>query len=88
MKQSGFRAQIIFLSTGLGPRVFGKRPEGRIPVWSKIIHLPYLIYCEYVWRLTCLLSRENPTDIVSDNLIVGRRLRACDLPSGVSNYRE
>ena len=71
---------------GLGPRVFGKRPAGRIPIWSKIIHFPYMAYSEGIWQLTRLLSRENPTDMVSDDLILGRRLRVRELPEGVSNY--
>jgi len=72
--------------TGLGPRVFGKRPDGRIPTWSKIIHLPYLVYSKCIWQINRLLSRENPTDIVSDDLILGRRLRADELPAHVANY--
>ena len=71
---------------GLGPRVFGKRPDGRIPIWSKTIHLPYMVYSECIWRIARLLSREHPTDMVWDDLILGRRLRASESPANVSNY--
>ncbi len=71
---------------GLGPRVFGKRPDGRIPLWSRILHLPFMIYSEMMWHLVRLLSRENPTDAVSEDLVLGRRLLASELPPGISNY--
>jgi protein-tyrosine phosphatase len=71
---------------GLGPRVFGKRPDGRIPTWSKIIHLPYMVFAESMWRLTRSFNRENPTDTVTDDLILGRRLLVSELPGAVSNY--
>jgi len=70
----------------LGSRVFGKRPDGRIPTWSKIIHLPYMVYSVCTWQLTRMLSRENPTVIVTDDLILGRRLQAGELPAHVANY--
>lgn len=71
---------------GLGSRVFGKGSDGRIPVWSKIVHLPYMVYAGSVWHVTRLLSCENPTDKVSDELFLGRRLLAKETPQGLSNY--
>jgi protein-tyrosine phosphatase len=71
---------------GLGPRIFGKRPDGSIPIWSRLLHLPFMLYSETVWHLVRILSRENPTDDVSKDLVLGRRLRASELPSGISNY--
>jgi protein-tyrosine phosphatase len=71
---------------GLGPRVFGKRPDGRLPLWSRILHLPYMLYSECVWQLVRLFNGENPTDAVSAELVVGRRLRPGELPTGVVNY--
>jgi protein-tyrosine phosphatase len=71
---------------GLGSCVFGKRPDGRIPLWSKIIHFPYMVFSLCVGQLARLLSRENPTDMVSEELILGRRLCASELPPGLSNY--
>ena len=72
---------------GLGPQVFGKQTDdGHIPVWSKVIHLPYMAFAECVWQLARLLSSENPTDTVTDDIILGRRLRVSELPEAVSNY--
>ena len=71
---------------GFGARVFGKQSDGRLPVWSKIVHFPYLAFSQCVWQIARLLSRENPVDKVSDDLILGRRLYARELPAGISNY--
>jgi len=71
---------------GLGARIFGKRSDGCIPVWARFIHLPFLFYSGTVWQISCLLNRENPWDKVSDDLILGRRLRIKELPRGIVNY--
>jgi hypothetical protein len=71
---------------GLGARILGKRPDGCIPVWARFIHLPFLLYSGTVWQISCFLSRENPWDKVSDDLILGRRLRTKELPCGIVNY--
>lgn len=71
---------------GFGPRVFGKRPDGYIPFWSKIIHFPYMVSSECVWQLARLLSQEHTTDMVSNDLILGRRLNVKELPKDLSNY--
>jgi len=71
---------------GLGPRIFGKRPDGRIPIWSRIVHLPYMLFAESMWRLTRSFNRENATDAVTDDLVLARRLLAGELPSDVANY--
>ena len=84
-----FSFSCIALSAGyarLGPRIFGKQPDGRIPVWSKIIHFPYMLYSEMVWQITRVLSRETATDKVLDDLIIGRRLRTREMPFGVTNW--
>ncbi len=77
---------LAFGYAGLGPIIFGKRRNGRIPVWSRIIHLPYMVYSEIVWNIARLLSRENAHDIVSDDLVLGRRLRSTELVEGLVNY--
>lgn len=71
---------------GLDHRVFGKRFDGRIPLWSKTAHFPYMLYSAVLWHIVRLLSRENPTDSVSDNLILGRRLHPAEVPAGIANY--
>lgn len=66
--------------------MFGKRPDGRIPIWSKVVHCPYMALAESMWRLTRLFNRENPTDTITDDLILGRRLLVSESPGGVLNY--
>jgi protein-tyrosine phosphatase len=66
--------------------VFGKRPDGTLPVWSWILFLPYLVYTNLVWRLARSLSREPACNEVSRQLLVGRRLLASELPEDISNY--
>jgi hypothetical protein len=73
---------------GLGARVFGKGPDGRIPAWSRVIHFPYMVYSEVVWQFARALNRENPTDNISDDLILGRRLRSDERPAGIANYMD
>ncbi|MEI6514129.1 MAG: hypothetical protein WCO51_12785, partial [bacterium] len=45
-----------------------------------------MLYSEMVWHLVRVLSRESPIDNVSEDLVLGRRLRASEVPTGFSNY--
>jgi hypothetical protein len=67
-------------------RVFGKRADGRIPVWSKAAFLPLLALTSAVWHLARCLSREPAHQRVHDGLVIGRRLLASELPGRFSNY--
>jgi hypothetical protein len=71
---------------GFGSRIFFKKPDGTIPIWVKTMHFPFLLYAEVVWFVTQALSSENPFDKVHKDLIIGRRLRANELPTGILNY--
>ena len=71
---------------GVGPRIFAKRLNGRIPFWSKVAHLPFIVFSDCVWWIAKALSREHPTDVVSETLILGRRLGGDEIPSGFMNY--
>jgi protein-tyrosine phosphatase len=66
--------------------VFGKCRDGRLPLWSWILFLPYLAYTSLVWHLIRLLSREPACNEVSPSLIVGRRLINGEFPNGIINY--
>ncbi|MBN1867357.1 hypothetical protein JW916_08695 [Candidatus Sumerlaeota bacterium] len=70
---------------GIGPVVFGKRADGTLPIWSKIVHFPYRVYAGAMWNLICLVGRESAADRVSDDLFVGRRVRPKELPEGAVN---
>lgn len=68
-----------FLALGLAhfwgqPGIFGKRPDGTLPGWSRIVFLPLFLYSSLVWQLIRRISRSKPFDVVNDRLVVGRRL--------------
>ena len=55
-------------------RVFGKKQNGTLPLWSWLLFLPLHIYTITVWRLIRLFSREPTLNVVTEKLVVGRRL--------------
>lgn len=68
-----------FLVLGLAhfrgqPGIFGKRADGTLPLWSRIVFLPLLLYSGLVWRLLRRVSRSTAFNVVNDRLVVGRRL--------------
>lgn len=54
--------------------VYGKRPDGTLPIWSLVVFLPLLIYTSVVWHLMRLVSREAAQNTVTSRLVIGRRL--------------
>jgi protein-tyrosine phosphatase len=66
--------------------VFGKRPDGTIPLWSWLVFGPLLAFTVITWHLARLLSREPCVNRVSDQLVVGRRLLPSEIPNDFSNY--
>ena len=67
-------------------RVFGKRADGTLPLWSWVVFLPLLFYTTTVWHLICLFSREPARNAVTDQLVVGRRLLAFEYEGEFDNY--
>ncbi len=67
-------------------RLFGKRANGSLPLWSWIIFFPMLIYTSGVWHLIRLLSREASQNRVTDGLVVGRRLLPSEVVHAVDHY--
>lgn len=67
-------------------RVFGKRSDGTMPLWSRLAFLPLLIYTTMVWHFIRLLSRESPSNAVTGNLVVGRRLLAFEVEGDFNNF--
>ncbi|HEX8912124.1 MAG TPA: hypothetical protein VF796_07165 [Humisphaera sp.] len=68
---------------GAGPRLIGKRPDGRLAAWAVALHLPFLLLTVTVWHLVVVLRGTRDASLVADGLWVGRRPRARDLPAGV-----
>jgi hypothetical protein len=63
-------------------RVLGKRSDGTIAPWQRFVFLPPLAYTSAVWHLARLLSREPAHNVVTDDLVVGRRLLPSELDRG------
>jgi hypothetical protein len=66
------------------PSIFGKQLDGSISRLKTLLLLPYLLYLWSIWHIIRVLSRENPFDQLSNNLTIGRRLLAAELPEGVN----
>jgi protein-tyrosine phosphatase len=69
---------------GLGPRVYGKRQDGRMAWWAVLPLLPYLLLTWVSWHIQRLLSREPCCNEVAPGLWIGRRVFAKELPADVS----
>ena len=67
-------------------RVFGKRADGTLPLWSWLVFLPLLIYTAVVWHLIRVFSREPACNAVSDQLVVGRRLLSFEAEGQFDNF--
>ncbi len=69
---------------GLGPRVFGKRPDGTIAWYALLSLLPYFAYTWALWHLVRLVSREDCYNRISPEFFLGRRPLARELPPEVA----
>jgi diacylglycerol kinase (ATP) len=67
-------------------RIFGKRPDGTLPLWSWLVFFPVLGYTLIVWHLHRIFSRTPPWSVITGQLVVGRRLLASDLEGAFDNY--
>jgi len=80
-----------FMSLGIAHtkgahRVFGKRPDGSLPLWSWFVFFPLLIYIAIVWHGIRLLSREPAQNTVTSDLVIGRRLLPHEIEGEFDNY--
>jgi len=77
---------VLGAAHGLGShRVFGKRADGTLPLWSWLVFLPLLIYTTLVWHLIRLLSPEPARNAVTEQLVVGRRMLSFELEGEFDN---
>src|SRR5215510_3209380 len=67
-------------------RIFGKRPDGSLPLWSWLVFFPLILYTCAVWHLIRLFSREPAHNSITDDLVVGRRLLPGELNGEFANY--
>jgi protein-tyrosine phosphatase len=69
---------------GLGPRVCGKRPDGRLAPAAMVLVLPYLLPTWLVWHLARLIDRQPSCHEVTPGLWLGRRPFVRELPPGIA----
>jgi hypothetical protein len=67
-------------------RLFGKRPDGTLPLWSWLAFLPLLVYMSAIWHLIRILEREPARSVVTGQLVIGRRLLGSELDEQFDNY--
>lgn len=80
---------LMFLSVAYSRNssgVFGKRPDGTLPVWSWIVFFPWLIFTLVVWHVTRIVSKEPARNIVTPKLVIGRRLLESEQHGTFDNY--
>jgi hypothetical protein len=66
--------------------VFGKQADGTLPLWSWLLFFPLLACTSIVWHLLRQLNREQPQSIVTEHLVIGRRLLPNELDGEFENY--
>lgn len=67
-------------------QLFGKRSDGKLPLWSWIVFLPLHALNLLLWHSIRLLSSEPSQNTVTDRLVVGRRLLANEVEGSFDNY--
>ncbi len=63
---------------GVGPRVFGKRSDGTVPLWSYVLTGPFLVVGRAGLRAFNATGLETPWSRIDDNLWLGRRPQGPD----------
>ncbi len=67
----------------VGTRVFGKQADGTMARSSLMVLLPYLICLWSVWHVLRLVCREDSHNRLAENLTIGRRLLASEVPESI-----
>ena len=67
------------------PEAFGKRKNGSLNPVATLLLFPFLVVLWAVWWGLRLTQKENPFDELGEDLLIGRRLLAPELPSNVEN---
>jgi protein-tyrosine phosphatase len=80
-----------FLAVGIAhaagfPRIMGKRRDGTIAPWGWAVFLPLLLYTTTLWHILRRQTREPATNVVFDDLVIGRRLLPSEVAHQFDNY--
>ncbi len=76
-------ALVVAAYAGVGPRLFGKRPDGSLPWWSWLLNGPIILLAWSVWHLWRPFGGPCAHE-VAPGIWLGRRPFARDLPPGVA----
>ncbi len=68
---------------GLGPRITGKRPDGRFCWWGLLLCGPYLFYYNALAPIGRIIRQDRAYDRIAPGLWLGAIPRAGSLPPGV-----
>jgi protein-tyrosine phosphatase len=69
---------------GLGARVTGKRADGTLPLWSRVLLAPYMGLAWLIWQALRRSRTVKPYALVAPRLYLSRRLHAHELPEDVT----
>ena len=66
--------------------VFGKRRDGTLPLWSRLLFFPLQAYNAIFWHLVRFFRREPARNAITEDLVMGRRLLSFELDDEFENY--
>jgi hypothetical protein len=69
-----------------GHRLFGKRGDGTLPIWSWLVFLPLHTLNTILWHSIRRFSGEPSQNAITDHLVVGRRLLTNEVEGHFDNY--
>ncbi len=70
---------------GVGPRIFGKSPDGRMRPLNVLVLAPYLLPTWSLWHLSRALRREAPFNQLVEGITIGRRLLPGEYPEEIES---
>ena len=68
---------------GLGPAIFGKRPNGRRSIWAALLLLPYLAFSWSIWSLRRRIMADPCRHQIAPGIWLGRRPYLHELPEQI-----
>jgi hypothetical protein len=69
---------------GIGPSIFGKRPDGTLAIPNVILLLPFLLFAWATWHAQRLCSRGPAAQEIVTGVWLGRRVLPSEAPAGVT----
>ena len=69
---------------GIGPKIFGKKPDGGLNPLSCALLLPYLLCAWGLWHMWRWTTREPAYHVLYDGVTIGRRLLAAEYPDDIT----